>query len=109
MADEFDLMLGSALSPNGREPDRLFVARVQARVALDERLRAERRFAIRQLGIEVLALAAVAAALLWLMRAAPIASFFAGSPEIALTALLALFASLVLLFSRPVEGRGIRA
>jgi anti-sigma factor RsiW len=108
MADEFDRILGEALAPDAREADRLFVARVQARVALDERLRAERRSAFRQLGMEVIALGAVAAALLWLMRAAPVAGFFAESPEIALTLLLSVFALLVVLFSRQTVEQSAR-
>ena len=108
MADQFDRMLAEALAPEAGGPDRLFVARVQARVALDERLRAERRSVLRQLGIEVAALAAVAGAILWLTRAAPVAGFFAESPEVGLTALLSAFALLVLLFSRQTVEQSAR-
>ena len=43
MADEFDAFLAVALAPEQREPDRAFVARVQAGIRLDEQLRAARR------------------------------------------------------------------
>ena len=35
MADEFDAFLAVALAPEQREPDRAFVARVQAGIRLD--------------------------------------------------------------------------
>ena len=38
MADPFDSFLSEALAPPARDPDRQFVARVQARVALEARL-----------------------------------------------------------------------
>lgn len=99
MADEFERFLASALAPEQRDADRRFVARVQARIALDERMRAGRKAAVRQLLSEVLALAAVAAALLWLSRAARVGEFFSDSPAAALGALLTAFALLAVLFS----------
>jgi hypothetical protein len=98
MADAFDRILSDALAPDEREADRRFVAQVQARIALDERFAAERRSGLRQLGVEVLGLAAIAGALVWLGRAAPVASFFAESPAVALAAVLAMFGLAVAVF-----------
>ncbi len=103
MTDDFDRFLEQALAPDERDADRLFVARVKARIALDQRLRAERRSIFRRLGVEMLALAAVALGLVSVGRAAPVAGFFAESPAGALAALLTAFALLVLLFSRPAD------
>jgi hypothetical protein len=99
MADEFERFLAEALSPAARAPDRSFVSRVQARIALDERLRHERSAMLRTLAIEVLAIAAVGAGLVWLTQAKPVAGFFADSPAVALAALILGFGFLVLLFS----------
>ena len=95
MTDEFETCLTAALAPAEREPDRPFVARVQAHIALDERLAAARHSVIRRLGLELVGLAAVAAALFWLSRAAPIADLVAESPAAALVALLSIFALVV--------------
>jgi hypothetical protein len=105
MTDEFDRFLARSLAPEERAPDRRFVARVQARIALDQRLHAEQANALRLLGIEVIALLAVAAGLVWLARAAPVARFFAESPAIALALLLAGFGLLLVLFSSQTSGR----
>ena len=51
MADEFDLFLRKALAPPARGPDRPFVARVETLVVLEERLQAERRNVLHQLGL----------------------------------------------------------
>ena len=104
MADEFDLYLAAALAPAERSPDRRFAERVAARIALEERLGAERRSVARELTAEVVAIAAVAAGLLWLGRAAPVAGFFAESPAAALTCLLTGFGLLVVLFSVQTSG-----
>jgi hypothetical protein len=104
MADEFDRFLSDALAPEERDADRTFVSRVQARIALDESLRAERRSVVSRLGAELLAIGTVALALLWLGRADPVADFFADSPAAALTSLLSGFASLVFLFSSRTSG-----
>jgi hypothetical protein len=101
MADEFERMLSEALAPEARDPDRLFVARVQAGIALDERFAAERRSGLRQLGAEVLGLAAIAGGLLWLGRSEPISGFFAESPAIALAAVIAAFTLAVLVLRSP--------
>lgn len=99
MSDEFERFLEDALAPDARPPDRMFVARVQARIALDERLDAERRGMLRQLAVQTAALAGVAAGLLWLGRAEAVDRFFADSPSLALCALLSLFALLLVVFS----------
>jgi hypothetical protein len=108
MADEFDRFLSDALAPEERDVDRTFVSRVQARIALDECLRAERRSVLRRLGAELLAIGAVAVALLWLGRAETVAGFFADSPAMALTSLLSAFAFLVFLFSSRTSGASPR-
>ena len=98
MADEFDDFLSSAVAPEERAADRAFVARVQAAVALDTAFQAERRAALRTTAIQAVALLAVAAGLVLLGRAAPVADFFAESPAVVLAALLSGFGLLVILF-----------
>ena len=103
VTDQFDRFLAEALAPEAREPDRIFVARVQAGIALERQLRAERRSLFRRVGVETIAIAAVALALLWLGRAPPVAGFVTDSPAIALVGLLSVFSLLVLLFSRQTD------
>src|SRR5215212_4385700 len=95
MADEFDHFLKSALAPSERLPDRRFVTRVQAAIALEERLAAQRSSLLRELARQLVALAAIAAGLWWIGRAPPVASLFAESPAVGLAILLAAFAFLV--------------
>ena len=109
MADEFDRFLESALAPPDRLPDRKFVMRVQARIALEERLAARHSALVRDLLTQLIALAAVAAGLWWIGRAAPVANWFSQSPAAGLAILLALFGLLVLLLGRRSAGSGIRA
>lgn len=104
MADEFDLFLREALAPPARKPDRRFVARVEALVLLEERLQAERSGLFHQFGVQVLAIAAVAAGLLLLGRAPAVAGFVEHSPAIALSALLAGF-TLLMLIAAQTGGR----
>ena len=104
MPDEFDLYLREALAPPARKPDRQFVARVETLVVLDERLQAERRGLFHQLGVQVLAIAAVAAGLLLLGRAPAVAGFVEHSQAIALSALLAGF-TLLMLVTVPTGAR----
>jgi hypothetical protein len=107
MADEFDDFLAQALGPAEREADRLFVARVQSRIRLNEQLRAERRRMLSMLAIQVLGIAAIAAAVFWLLRSPELAEFAAESPAILLTMLLAAFSFAVLLFSRDRRREGL--
>ena len=95
MSDPFDDFLSKALAPPKRDPDRVFVARVQARVLLDEALRAQQRGALHRLGLQLLALLAVAAAFLLLSRSPEIAAFVAESPAIVLAAMIALFSLII--------------
>ena len=99
MTDEFDDFLARTLGPAEREPDRAFVARVQSQIRLDEQLRAERRNMLSMLSIQVIGIAAIAAAVFWLLQSPQIASFAAESPAILLATLLAAFSFVVLLFS----------
>jgi len=80
-------------------PDRNFVARVQAAILLEEQLAAQRWSLMRSLVAQLIALAAVAIALWWIGRAAPLADWFAESPSFGLAILLTGFACLVGLFS----------
>ena len=104
MADEFDRFLKSALAPADRLPDRKFVERVQAGIALEERLTAQRSGLIRELVQELMALAAVAAGLWFIARAEPVAIWFTQSPATGLSILLVAFGGLVALFGqRPLR------
>ena len=105
MADSFDRFLGRALAPEERAPDRRFVALVQARIALDERLAAQRRELVGSLLRQLAALVSVAAATWWLGRAALVAEWFGRSPATGLVALLAGFGLIVALFSGAAAGR----
>jgi hypothetical protein len=99
MTDKFDDFLAQALGPPERAADRVFLARVQSQIRLDEQLRAERRGMLSMLAIQVLGIAAIAAAVFWLLRSPAIGEFAAESPAILLTMLLAAFSFAVLLFS----------
>lgn len=100
MADAFDRLLESAFAPPEREPDSEFVARVQAVIALEERLAAQRRAMASALSRQLIGIVAVGGAALWIARAAPVARWFEQSPAPALAILLVGFGSLVALFSR---------
>jgi|tagenome__1003787_1003787.scaffolds.fasta_scaffold20888712_2 hypothetical protein len=109
MADEFDRFLVHALAPEERLPDRRFVGRVQALIALEEQLAAQRRSVIGILLKQVLALAAVAAAVWWVGRAAPVAGWVAESPALGLAISVTAFGLLVALLTfRPGEGIRVR-
>ena len=95
--DDFDRFI-EALGPEEREPDRLFVTRVQAQVRLDERLAAERRRLLTRLGLELVAVAAVAAALVLLAASPAIGEFAAQSPAIAVAGLVTAFGFLIATF-----------
>lgn len=99
MSDSFDDVLGEALAPPHREPDRAFVARVHARVLLDEAIRAQRRGALHRLSLQLIALLAVGAAFVLLSRSPEVAAFVAESPAVVLTALIALFSMLIGVFT----------
>jgi hypothetical protein len=108
MADEFDAFLADALAPEKREPDRAFVARVQAAVRLDEQLRAERRGIFANLAFQCLGVAAIAAAIVWLLRAPEIRAFAGDSPAFLLLILLVAFSFVILLFSSGASSRTAR-
>jgi len=98
MADEFEDFLSAALAPPERMPDRQFVARVQAGIAIEEQLSAQRRRAIADLARQLVALAAVAGGLWWISRAPPVAIWLVDSPAQALAILLLAFAFVVATF-----------
>ena len=95
MAEEFDRFLASALAPPERAPDRRFVARVQAQIALEERLNSERRALITRFVEQLAGLLAVAAGLWWISRAPLVSDWFAESPAVGLAILIAAFALLI--------------
>jgi hypothetical protein len=105
MADEFERFLGAALAPPEREPDRRFVLRVQAHIALEERFAARQRALIIGLAKQVAALLVVAVSIWWVARAGPVADWFARSPALALATLLAGFIFLVGTLSFTPAGR----
>ena len=109
MADPFDRFLESSLAPDERLPDRRFVAAVQARIMLDDRLARERRSVVATLMTQLAALLAVAAGLWVLGRAEPVAEWFAQSSALGLAMLLLAFASIVALFSRATRGGAVHA
>jgi hypothetical protein len=98
MTDDFDLFLQQSLAPPQREEDHSFVLRVQAAIGIEEGFRMRRRTALRRFGLELLALAAVTAGLLWVGRAAPIASWVSESPWLAALVLISAFAMLLAVF-----------
>ncbi len=108
MADEFEALLAAGLSPEEREPDRDFVARVQAAVRLDEQLRAERRGMVATLAVQFLGVAAIAAAIVWLLRAPEIGAFATESPAFLLLILLVAFSFVIMLFSSEASSRRVR-
>ena len=102
--DEFDLFLADALAPPDRDEDQAFVARVRQRIRIDDSLRAARSAAFERIAIEIAALAAVAAALLWFARSSDAVALAAESPAEVLGAVVALFMMLVWLMA-PGTGR----
>ena len=104
MADEFESFLAEALAPPDRHPDRRFVGQVQARIALEARLDAERRSIVQRLGLELIALIAFAGGLVWAARTEPVMAIASQSPWVLIGGLLAVFGLVVLaIASRPEE------
>ncbi|HYJ83048.1 MAG TPA: hypothetical protein VEW26_09440 [Allosphingosinicella sp.] len=101
---DLDRLLSEALAPPDRPADRGFVLRVERGVAESERFRRWRAALLSQLAGEALALAAVAASLLFIAQAPPVRDALESAPGLAWSALLAL-----LLFWKLVRGRGVRA
>lgn len=104
MVDAFESLLSEALSPPKRDSDHRFVARVQAHIAIEDRLRAARSAELRELGLQALALFAVAAGLLMLLRSAEVSRIAGQVPGVALLGLLCAFALLVALLSARGDG-----
>jgi hypothetical protein len=97
MADEFDRFLASALSPRERDPDRQFVAKVQAHIALEDRFAARQRSLIAGFVKQLFALAVITASIWWLSLAEPVTSWFADSPAVGLAILVVGFSFLLVL------------
>lgn len=100
MAEDFDRLLASALTPPERIPDRRFVAGVQARIALEEQLAQDRRSVWTAFWKQFLGVGAVAAGLGVVSRTAPVAGLAEEFPALALASLLAAFAFVLLVVSR---------
>lgn len=110
MADEFERFLGESLSPAARLPDRSFVASVQARIVLEERLDRQRQQLVAGFLSQLAALAAIAAGFVVLSRLPVALELASESPQIFLAGLLLAFGCVVALFStsgqlRPFAGR----
>jgi hypothetical protein len=102
---DFEVFLATALAPEDREPDRLFVARMQAQVRLDARLTQARGAMARRLGLQLLGIAAVAAAVLIVAESPAAGRLIAYSPEIFVLSLLAAFGFVVAMFSAAPQSR----
>jgi hypothetical protein len=99
MADEFDAFLAQALKAEDGEPDRSFVAGVQARIVWEERVQAEREAVKGRLMRHIAAVLSLAAAFLWLARSPDLSAVLSESPAIILGVLIALFAFLIVVLS----------
>jgi hypothetical protein len=86
----FDAMLAEALAPPDRAADRAFVALVDGAVAESERYRRQRAGLRRQLGGEMLALAALAGSIAVIARIPDVRAALAEAPNLAWPALLSL-------------------
>jgi hypothetical protein len=106
---DFDQFLRESLGPEQRDPDRRFVARVQAQVRLDAQLSARKRAIGRRLLRDLVGIAAIAAALVVLAESPAVTELASHSPEILVAGLLVAFGCVVALFStsgqlRPFAG-----
>jgi hypothetical protein len=104
MADEFDRFLKQALAPPERDEDHKFVARVQAAIRIEQQLQLERRSLVRTLVLQLVVIAAVAAALFSASRAPAVAALVAHSPDLARVVLVGAFAALVGLLTAGAAG-----
>lgn len=98
MDDTFDALLAASLAPPERAPDRQFLLAVQARIALEERLAAERRAMIGGLTRQLAGLFALAAALWMFARADAVEVWATGAPAAAVLILVVAFGCAVALF-----------
>ena len=105
---DFDQFLRESLGPEERGPDRLFVARVQAQVRLDQQLSARRRAIGLGLVRDSVGIAAIAAGLVVLAGSPAMSEFAAQSPEILVAGLLVAFGFVVALFSNSERARRFR-
>jgi hypothetical protein len=106
---DFDQFLRESLGPEERDPDRAFVARVQAQVRLDAQLSERKRAIGRRLLRDLVGIAAIAAALVVLAESPAVTELASHSPEILVAGLLVAFGCVVALFStsgqlRPFAG-----
>ena len=106
---DFDQFLRESLGPEQRDPDRRFVARVQAQVRLDAQLSARKRAIGRRLLRDLVGIAAIAAGFVVLAESPAVTELATHSPQIFVAGLLAAFGSVVLLFSNPGGSRPFAA
>jgi hypothetical protein len=96
---DFDQFLRESLGPEQRDPDRRFVARVQAQVRLDAQLSARKRAIGRRLLRDLVGIAAIAAGFVVLAESPAVTELATHSPEILVAGLLVSFGFVVALFS----------
>ena len=99
MADEFERFLAGSVAPPERLPDRSFVASVQARIALEQRLDRQRRQLLASFFSQLAALVAVAVGVVVLAGTPGVSELASESPQIFVAGLLAAFGCVVALFS----------
>lgn len=102
--EQFDRFLVEALSPPERVPDQPFVDRVRQQVRLDAALRARRACIFHRLGIELLSLVALGCGFAAIGASAEIAGFAREVPQVALVAVISVFALWVSLVAGPKVG-----
>ena len=105
---DFDAFLAAALAPAERDEDHAFVARVQQQIRIEDARRLARAAPFERLAVEIAALAAVAAAPLWLAGSADVSAAAAESPAPVLGGLIVLFMSLVWLMAPAAGGSNSR-
>lgn len=98
MPDAFEDFLAQALAPTDREPDRAFVSRVQARIRIEKRLEAERWSLLSLVPLQIVGIATVAAAVVWLVRSPALAEYAGESPAVMLMGVLAAFTFVIVVF-----------
>lgn len=101
---ELDSLLANVLAPPQRQPDQQFIDRVRQHIRLDELQRASRARLFEKLGIELLSLVALGCALAAIGASAEIAGLARDVPQVALVAVVSVFALWVPLVAGPKVG-----
>ena len=100
MAEAFESFLSEVLAPPTRDPDRAFVAKVQARMALEQGMEAQRRALFGKFFRDLLGIAAVAAGLIVMGGSPELLAFASESPGAVLAIVAILFSFLLLVIGR---------